>query len=138
MDRAHIFFDSLEAFLRWKNKERPLYAMQTQRIESTSMSGMTRITHSISVSQVFSEVIHHLVCRVSTHIEPIAQHERTRNATAADLAWDLLRSRLDDQFNTIVSGALVAYPHEVTPIYAGLPADIVTKINRMCDDNNAN
>lgn len=134
MERAHIFFESLHSFLSWKSAERPLYVIQTQRTEPMSVSGITRVTHAISLSQVFSDVIHHLEFKVTTHLEPIDIEERDQNLERANLAWDILRTRLDDQFDNIVSGAWMAYPSEFKPLYAALPGDVIKEIRQVMED----
>lgn len=130
MERAHVFFESFESFMEWRSQERPLYAIQLQTTEPTGVSGLTRITHVIHLSQVLSEVIHHCLIRVATHIEPVEQHEREANLQRADRAWELMAACVCERHeNYCVNGAVCAYPSSMTKIYAGLPADIGAQIH---------
>lgn len=121
MERAHVFFESLDAFLAWKSPESPVYAVQLQQIEPTSVGGMSRVTHTIHVSQLASECIHHCLIRTSTHIEPIGQADREANRQRADRAWAAIVDVLDDMFRQCVLGGQVSYPRQETHIYAALP-----------------
>lgn len=132
MERAHVFFESLDSFMTWRATERPLYVIQLQTTEPTSVSGLTRITHVIHLSQVLSDVIHHCLLRVSTHIEPIEQHDREVNRQRADRAWDLMADFLTSHHDDYcVNGATCSYPEHVTKIYAGMPAEMSEAIHAL-------
>ena len=131
MERAHIFFESFDSFMEWRSLERPLFVIQLQTTEPTGVSGLTRITHVIHLSQVQSETIHHCLMRISTHIEPVEQHEREANRQYADRAWALMTALVCERHeNYCVNGASCAYPNDITKIYAGLPRDIIVTLTQ--------
>jgi hypothetical protein len=124
MERAHVFFESLDSFMEWKSPDRPVYAIQLYGTEQIGTTSMTRVTYSIHISQLFSDVIHHCLIRTSVHLEPLAQHERDANRQKADRAWAVLSERLDDMFEICVLGGQVSYPKHESYVFAALPESL--------------
>jgi len=129
MERAHVFFESFDAFVLYAAPKRPVYAIQLQHSEKTGVSGLTRVIHAIHLSQIVDGVAHHCVMRIAQHIEPVEQHERETNRARADRAWEITTQLLSARFEKCVFGGLCAHPEDITRIYAGLPAEIGEQID---------
>ena len=118
----HVFFDSLEEWLKKSETETPVFCLPLQENHPSGTTGIRLMYGVIQLSQSMTNgYVHHIRFLVTTRTEPDLEAKKRDHAEKLDRAFQHLLNWLSEAGFTDIRQALLGVPEHIKPLHTYLP-----------------